>query len=141
MSLAWLLMVLIAVLLTRLTFLAVHWSNLEGLWYDFERRGLLYRLAIAIDWVTFLVYLLCALRAVWHLQDRAPTLLGKCGIVFVAWFGVLLIERLAIHRFPRTNHPQRYSEAKISLIAHLVTASVGALAFTGLAAIWYGLRG
>lgn len=141
MSLTILLIILAVAFAIRLVFLATHWNNLEGLWYDFERRGLAYRLATTIDLVTLLVFFSCAMYAIWHVQERAATLLGKCAFVWVAWLGVLALERLAIHRFPRTNHPQLFGEAKVALLAHLLTTLIGACVMTALSAVWFWFRG
>lgn len=140
MSLSMLLIVLAVAFAMRLAFLAAHWNNLDGLWYDFERRGIAYRLAAAIDLVTWVVYFSCVVVGIWHIETQATTLLGKCVYVWVAWLGVLALERLAIHRFPRTNQPQLYGEAKVALLAHSLTTLIGACVMTALSAIWFWFR-
>lgn len=141
MSLHALIIILAVAFAIRTAFLAAHWSNLERLWYDYERRGIAYHLAAAIDLVTLIVYFGCAMYGIWHLQERATTLSGKCAYVWVAWLGVLALERLAIHRFPRTNHQPLLGEAKIALLAHLLTTLIGASAATALSAVWFWFRG
>ncbi len=140
-SLTTLILILVLSFAIRLAFLAAHWTNLERMWYDFERHGFAYRTAAVIDLVTFAVYFVCALYGIWHVQDVATTLLGKCAFVWVAWLGVLALERLSIHRFPRTNHPQLFGEAKVALLAHLLTTLIGAFVMTALSAVWFWFRG
>jgi hypothetical protein len=49
------LLILIVRFATLPAFLAAQGNNPGGLWYDYERRGLAYRIATAIDGVTFVV--------------------------------------------------------------------------------------
>jgi hypothetical protein len=125
----------------RLGFLALHLRDLESLWYDYERRGFQYRLARSIDLLTILGFGACAFYALWTLKDAETSGAGRLGAVFVAWLGVALLERLAVHRFPRTNSPQLLLDAKVSLVTNVALAVLAGLAMTGVTAIYFWVRG
>ena len=57
------------------------------------------------------------------------------------WLGWSLLERLSIHRFPRTNRPGAYVEAKINLIVNIMRALAGAIAMTAVAWAFFWWRG
>lgn len=125
----------------RVGFLAAHLNNLEGLWADYARRGLLYRLAQIVDLVTLIGFGACAVYTLWMLPAREAGVLARSATVFAAWFGIGLFERLAVHRFPRTNSPAFLADARVSLLSNVVMAVVGALAMTGVTALYFWLRG
>ena len=141
MSLLAVLLMLGVALALRVGFLAVHLNNLEGLWADYARRGFVHRLARIVDLVTFIVFCGCAIYMLWTLPADEASVLSRFTKVFVAWFGVALLERLAVHRFPRTNAPVLYFDAQMNLASNVVTAVAGGLAMTGVTALYYWLRG
>ena len=136
-----LLLALGGALALRLGFLAFHLHDLEPLWYDYERRGFKYRLAQSIDLLTILGFGVCAFYALWTLKDAASGVCERYGIVFVAWFGMALLGRLAVHRFPRTNDAQRFLDAKLSLVTNVVLAVLAGLAMAGVTALYFWVRG
>jgi hypothetical protein len=128
----------------RLGFLAFHFSNLERLWGDYERRGSQYQLARLLDYLTLAVFLGAAVWTLWGLDSQDPLRLVKPEVlirIFVAWLGVSLLARLAIHRFPRTNQPGGLDQAKIDLGVHLLMAVLSALAATAVAWVYFWWRG
>jgi hypothetical protein len=125
----------------RVGFLTAHLNNLEGLWAEYARRGLLYRLAQIIDLVTLIGFGACAVFTLWTLPAREADALARTAAVFVVWLGIGLLDRLAVHRFPRTDSPAFFADAKVCLISNVVTAAVGALAMTGGTALYFWLRG
>lgn len=134
----------------RLGFLAFHFSNLERLWSDYERRGSQYQLARLLDYLTLAVFLGAAVWTLWGLDSQDPLRLVKPEVlfhmevlfrIFVAWLGVSLLARLAVHRFPRTNLPGGLDQAKIDLGVHLLMAVLGALAATAVAWVYFWWRG
>lgn len=135
-----LLIALGAALALRLVFLAFHLNNLESLWVDFERRGIAYRLAQSIDLLTILGFAACAVYALWPLKDAGTSVGGRYGAIFVAWFGMALLERLAVHRFPPTNSPQLFLDAKVSLATNVALAVLAGLAMTGVTAVYFRVR-
>ena len=136
-----LLLALGAALALRLGFLSLHLPNMESLWYDYERRGFQYRLAQSIDLLTILGFGACAVYALWPLKDAQTSVGGRYGAVFVAWFGMALLGRLAVHRFPRTNDAQRFLDAKVSLVTNVVLAVLAGLAMVGVTALYFWVRG
>ena len=133
--------VLAVMLLVRLGYLLVQSRDVDSFWYDLERLGIKFQIARAISVLTFVVFLGCAAYALWT-QDKVPT--GRAafyGTLFVAWFGMSLLSRLALHRFPRTNSPRLYSEARFTLVLNLILAMLSATAMTGLSAVFFWWRG
>jgi hypothetical protein len=135
-----LLLALGAALALRLGFLALHLPNMESLWYDYERSGFQYRLAQCIDLLTILGFGACAVYALWTLKDAATSVGGRYGAAFVAWFGMALLERLAVHRFPRTNSPQLFLDARVRLVTNVALAVLAGLAMTGVTAIYFWFK-
>lgn len=125
----------------RIGFLAVHLNRLNRLWYDFDHGGLSYRLAQFLDILTFLGFFACVGYAFWTLPDSEVGIAPRYAMVFVAWFGLTLLARLTVHRFPRTNAPLLFDEAKVSLFTNLLLALLNGLTLTGLTAIYFWLRG
>lgn len=118
----------------RVAFLMLQARDLDGLWYDYERGGLRFQLARALDYLTLGVFLAAAIWALWRIDGRTPDRLGR---VFVAWLGIFLLERLPVHRFPRTNRPGGLGEAKVALAVHVLLAVLGALGVTLLTWIYF----
>lgn len=141
MSWQTLLLALGSALTVRLGFMALHLRDIESLWYDYDRRGLQYRLAQSIDLVTILGFSACAVYALWTVKDLQTSGGARYGTVFVAWFGIALLERLAVHRFPRTNSPQLFLDAKVSLATNLALAGLVGFAMTGVMAVYFWVRG
>jgi hypothetical protein len=113
---------------------------LESLWYEYERRGFQYRLAQTIDLLTILGFGACAFYALWTLEDTGAGIAGRYTAAFIAWFGMALLERLAVHRFPRTNSPQLFLDAKVSLATNVALAVLAGLAMTGVTAVYFWVR-
>jgi hypothetical protein len=130
--------IFIVAMALRLVFLAFHFTNLESLWSDYERRGPRFQLARSLDYLTLAVFLAAAIWALWGLDSQEPLRLVK---VFVAWLGVSLLARLTVHRFPRTNLPGGLDQAKIDLGVHLLLAILSALAATAVAWVYFWWRG
>lgn len=130
--------ILLAMCAIRIAFLAFNFSNLENLWYDYERRGGKFQFARLLDYATLGVFLICAAWTVWKQEVHDSSWLGK---VFVAWLGWLLLERLPVHRFPRTNRPGAYEAGKINLIVNLLLAVSGAMVVTAIAWMYARWRG
>jgi hypothetical protein len=134
----------------RLGFLSFHFNNLERLWGDYERRGPYFQFARTLDYLTLAVFLAAAIWALWGLDSQdalrpvKPEVLFRKEVlfrIFVAWLGVSLLARLAVHRFPRTNLPGGLEQAKIDLGVHLLLAVLGALAATAVAWVYFWWRG
>jgi len=140
MSLSVLLILLGVALALRVGFLAAHLNRLDVLWNEYDRRGLSYRLAQLLDALTFVGFAVCAGYALWTLPADASSVV-RYGTVFVAWFGVALLERLAVHRFPRTNAPSLFDDAKVGLFTNLLLSLLSGLAMTGVTALYFWLRG
>ena len=140
MSLAVLSIVLAAMIILRVGFVAMQFRDLESFWYDLERHGIRFQIARAISIITFLAYLGCACYALWTVKTHTG-FWPRYGTVFVAWFGLALLSRLPPHRFPRTNSPQLYSEAQINLIVNLAMSLLSGLGMTGLTALYFWWRG
>lgn len=135
-----LLLALGVALALRLGFLALYFNRLESLWIDYERRGLSYRLARGIDFLTILAFGACAIYTLWTLQRAGYGGSSRYGTVFIVWFGISLLEKLAVHRFPRTNSPQLFLDAKMSLITNLALAVLAGLTLTGVTAVYFWVR-
>jgi hypothetical protein len=129
---------LAAMLALRAAFVARHLRDLDRLWSDYERRGLLFRLAWLLDVATLLLFLA---GAAWTLREIGPREPPRLGAVFVAWFGTTLLSRLSVHRFPRTNVPGAWQEAQGSLIAHVAVSLLGAAVATCATGIWIVWQG
>ena len=132
LALAWL-----ALMALRLAFLAFHLRDPAALWADYERRGGAFQLARVLDYATLLLYGAAAVWALWGVNAQTPDRLAR---VFVAWLGFLLLERLPVHRFPRTNLPGALRDAEVSLLVNIALAFIGAAVVTGLAALVFALR-
>ena len=113
-------------------FIAFHWRNLEQLWYDYERNGILYRIASLIDIATGLIYFGLVLRFLYYF----PSIDNPLPDMFLSALGLSVLSRLMIHRFPRTNAPGAYSEAKVDLLVHLVMSLLSAVGVTLLTAVY-----
>lgn len=133
LALAWL-----ALMAVRLVFLAFHFANLDRLWYDFERRGLLFQLARGLDALTLIAFGAVAVRALWGIDAQTPDRLLR---VFFAWLGFFLLERLPVHRFPRANVPGALGDAQVGLAVNLLLSFLGAATATLLAALYFHWRG
>jgi len=140
MSLSVLLILLGIALALRVGFLAAHLNRLDVLWNEYDRRGLSYRLAQLLDILTFVGFAVCAGYALWTLPTDTSGLV-RYGTVFVAWFGVALLERLAVHRFPRTNAASLFDDAQVSLLTNLLLSLLSGLVMTGVTALYFWLRG
>lgn len=134
-----LLFALSVALLLRIGFLAAHHNRLDMLWDAYDRRGLSYRLAQLLDAVTFVAFAACVGYTLWTLPTDTDGA-ARYGKVFVACFGVALLERLAVHRFPRTNAPLLFDDAKVSLFTNLLLSLLSGLAMTGVTALYFWLR-
>ena len=122
----------------RIAFLGLHIRDLDSLWYDYEHRGPRFQLARGLDYLTLGIFLAAAAWALWGLDERTPDRLGR---VFVAWLGIFLLERLPIHRLPRTNRPGAYGEAKMALAVHVLLSVLGAVAATFVTWVYFWWRG
>lgn len=123
---------LLLLLSVRLMFITFHWRNLEQLWYDYERNGILYRIASLIDIATGLIYFGLVLRFLYYF----PSIDNPLPDMFLSALGLSVLSRLMIHRFPRTNTPGAYSEAKVDLLVHLVMSLLTAVGVTLLTAVY-----
>jgi hypothetical protein len=119
-------------LAVRLLFIAFHWRNLEQLWYDYERKGLIYRIAWLIDIATGLIYFGLVLRFLYYFASIDNPLPD----MFLSTLGLSILSRLMIHRFPRTNSPGAYSDAKVDLLVHIVMSLLTAVGVTLLTAVY-----
>lgn len=139
MSVGILFLVLLAMLGIRVGYLALQLSNLGRFWYELERRGIDFHIARLISLVTLAAFLSCAFYALWKLDPETHSMTAIGGTAFVAWWGMSLLSRLAVHRFPRTNSSQLYAEAKTDLVVHLVTSVISGVCMTGVTvfAIWW----
>lgn len=135
-----LIFILICAFILRLSILIAHLNRLDTLWYDFDRRGLRYRLAQLLDLLTFVGYAICAGYVLWTLPGSEASGAGRYITVFVAWFGVALLERLAVHRFPPTNAPALFNDAYVSLLTNLLLALLSGMMMTGATALYFWLR-
>jgi hypothetical protein len=122
----------------RLAFLGSQLRDPEGLWYDYERGGPKYRMARWLDYLTLGAFSVAAAWSLWGLDAQTP---ARLALVFVSWLGFFLLERLPVHRFPRTNRPGALDEALVSLAVNLGLSVLAALAATVLAALFFRWRG
>ncbi len=116
----------------RLTFLWTQLSKLDLLWNDFDRKGFMYRVAMWLDRLTLLVFAVPALLTLLKLRDLEHPWITS----FIVFLGIQLLSRLKVHRFPRTNVPGAFDEAKVDLIVHLLMSLAGAIGLTIVAAIY-----
>ncbi len=136
--------VFVAAMALRLGFLAFHFNNLERLWGDYERRGPYFQFARTLDYLSLVVFLGAAVWTLWGLDSQDSLRLAKPEVlfrIFVAWLGVSLLGRLAVHRFPRTNLPGGLGQAKVDLGIHLLLAVLSALAATVVTWVYFWWRG
>jgi hypothetical protein len=129
---------LIAALTLRVIYLAFHFTDLERLWGDFERRQIRFQLARLVRYLTFAAFIAAAVWCFWKIETKG---IGFYGKIFVLWFGWSLLARLPVHRFPRTNRPGAYQEAQLHLFVHLVMSFLGAAAATALIGAVLWIRG
>jgi hypothetical protein len=127
-----------ALLAVRVAFLARHLGDLDALWSDYARRGLRFQFARILDALTLIIFAAVATWALWGVNAQTPDRFGR---VFVAWLGFFLLERLPVHRFPRTNIPGGFDGARASLAANALIAALGAFAATLVSAIYFWWRG
>lgn len=125
-------MVLGVTLGARLLFLGIHLSDPDRLWSDYERRGLRYRVALGLDLVSFLVFAVPAFYSLYKIHSLESPLLST----FVSLLGLQLLGRLPVQRFPRTNAPGLFSEAKIDLFVQVLLSFVGAGVMTFLLGVY-----
>ncbi|MFO0923572.1 MAG: hypothetical protein U0905_13910 [Pirellulales bacterium] len=116
----------------RLLFLGVHLSDPDRLWSDYERRGLRYRIAQGVDLVSFLMFAAPAFYSLYKIHSLESPLMTT----FVSFLGLQLLGRLAIQKFPRTNSPGLFSEAKIDLFVQVLLSLLGGGVLTCLAAVY-----
>ncbi len=125
-------LVLLIALALRLLFIGLHLSNPDSLWVDYERRGLKFRLAQGLDWITLCGLALPTCVSLYNIKVISNPL----TTTFVGFLGIQLLSRLRVSCFPRTNLPGAFTEAKVNLIVHLIMSVVGAAGVTILAAIY-----
>lgn len=128
---------LVLMLGVRLSFL---WRFLmtdpELLWSDFERRGDKYKLAWLLDLATFGFFFGVSALTVYKLHEMTFPLVR----VFVVFLGLSLLIRLRVHRFPRTNVPRAFEEAKADLIVHLVMSVLSGIGMVIVTTIYLWWR-
>lgn len=121
----------------RLSFLWRHlMADPEQLWSDYERRGPSYKLAWLLDLATFGVFFGVSALTVYKLHEMTHPLVR----VFVVFLGLSLLIRLRVHRFPRTNIPRAFEEAKADLIVHLVMSVLSGIGMMIVTAIYLWWR-
>jgi hypothetical protein len=138
-----LLLLLLGCLVLRTSYILVRLFSSQGmelLWYDYERRGFRFVLALALDVVTLVAFICTAFYAMTRLDSARPFFGQRSGVIFVSWLGTLLLTKLQVHRFPRTNLPGTFSEAQINFWVHVIVSFLGAAVFTTVAGIWAWLR-
>lgn len=138
MALSTLALVWLALTALRIAFLARHWNDPGALWADYERRGLWFQVARILDYATLILFGAAAAWTLWGVNASVPDRLGR---MFVAWLGFLLLERLPVHRFPRTNVPGGVQDALVSLLVNVLVSVLGAAALTGLSELVFRWRG
>ncbi len=116
----------------RLLFIGLHLSNPDSLWVDYERRGLQFRLAQGLDWITLGGFAIPTFVLLYNIKSISNPL----TTTFVGFFFIQLLSRLKVSCFPRTNLPGALTEAKVNLIVHLIMSVVGAAGGTVLAAMY-----
>jgi hypothetical protein len=125
-------LVLLITLTLRLLFIGTRLSDLNSLWADYERRGLKFRLAQWLDWITLGGFAIPAVILLYKINSLAYPL----TTTFIGFLGIQLLSRLKVSRFPRTNLPGAFTEAKINLIVHIMLSFAGAAGVTLLATIY-----
>lgn len=138
MALSTLALVWLVLAALRVAFLALHWRDLAALWADYERHGAAFQTARVLDTATLILFAAAGAWALWGINAGTP---DRYGRVFVAWLGFLLLERLPVHRFPRTNVPGALRDAQIGLLVNLLLAVLGAAVVTALSALYFRWRG
>jgi hypothetical protein len=133
--------VLTCCIASRAAFVAFHWSDLESMWSDFDRRGLTYRIAWLLSMLTLVAYFAAAIGAIWSLPKTDVAGHVRYGTIFLAWLGIALLERFPLHKFPRTNSPSLFREAQLHLIVNLIMAFGSAVGMTVLSGLYYWWRG
>lgn len=137
----WILLGALALCLTlRAAPIALYWNSIDSLWFDFERRGILYRIAQILSHATFWAYLALAAYLLWNM-DASAHFWVRSGTLLIAWFGLALLERFPVHKFPRLNRPGLYEGAKVDLITNLSMAVFSGLGMTALSVLYYWWRG
>ncbi|MCU0719796.1 MAG: hypothetical protein MUC83_08835 [Pirellula sp.] len=129
--------VLLIALSLRVGFLLMHFSNLESLWTDYERNGLKLRLAQALDTLTWLLFAIPFIIALFQFNSLEQPLITT----FIGFLGLQLLSRLRTSSFPRTNVPGALSEAKTDLLVHFIMSLVWAAVVTLLVAVYLWWRG
>lgn len=127
-------LILLVTLTLRLLFIGVHLSNPDSLWGDYERRGLKFRLAQWLDWLSLAGFAIVTLILFYKINSLTDPL----KTTFVGVLGIQLLNRLKVSCFPRTNIPGAFAEAKIDLTVHLLMSLLGAAVVTLLTAIYLG---
>ncbi len=125
----------------RFAFVAYHWSRLDAMWSDFDRRRLRYRIAWLLSVITLVAYFAAAIGAFWSLPKSDVTWPIRYGTIFIAWLGIALLERFPLHKFPRTNSHALFQEAKLDLFVNLIMAFGSAIGMTVLTGLYYWWRG
>lgn len=136
MSLDGLIVALSIALALRLFFLVAHLHDLQALWSDYEQRGFRYRLAQGVDWSTLGLFAALVFIALYKIHSLNYPL----TMTFVGIFGLQILNRFRISRFPQTNLPDAFFEAKISLMVHVLLSIAGAAGFTLVTAIYLWLN-
>lgn len=65
-----------------------------------------------------------------------PAIVYPLWTFFISILGLQLLNRLRVHRFPRTNLPHAWMEAKLDFGIQLVISIAVATGVTGLAALY-----
>lgn len=125
-------LILLTAFALRLLFIGLHLSNPDSLWVDYEQRGLKFRMAQALDWITLGGFAIPTCLLLYNITDISNPL----TTTFVGFLGMQLLSRLKVSCFPRTNLHGAFAEAKIDLIVHLMMSLGGAVGVTALAAIY-----
>jgi len=123
--------------LIRLAIIAVHVTDLDRLWTDFERQGTRYRLARLMDILSSIAFLITAVFVLYRLESLPYPL----GTTFIAFLGFQCLLRFQVHRFPRTNFAAAILETKVAFIVHLLMSVAAAAAMTLLTALYLWWRG
>ncbi len=125
-------LVLLIAFALRLLFIGLHLSDPDSLWVDYERRGLRFRLAQGLDWITLGGFAIPTCILLYNIKGISNPLTAT----FVGFLGIQGLSRLKVSCFPRTNLPGAFAEAKVNLIVHLIMSIVGAAGVTVLVAIY-----
>lgn len=124
--------------LLRLSFLALYLRDPGRLWDDYERAGPLFSVARWLDRLTWAAVVAVAL---WTLAGLTAATPRGTLTVFLVWFGVSLLTRFPVHRFPRTNVPGAWHEATTTGISQLVLAMGEALLAGAAVVVYFWWRG